>query len=149
MATQDNALESTLASAVSPHDRLGWPEIDTELGELRRHFRTAITPQDYRAVGNDCVHISEALSRKVYDHAKHTPEGEDEPPVAKTKLRLDRYIESRLPGPDNGAMRKFARASIELAQGVKHSGSPTRTEAGIVADAVILLANMLRRLGDE
>lgn len=148
MGAQDRALDSTLPEAVSAHGRLGWPEVDTEVGELRRHFRTARTPQDYRAVGNDCVHITEALSRKVYDHAAHGPAGEPELPVAKTKLRLERFVEATLPGPDNAEMRKFARATIELAQAVKHSGTPTRTEAGILADAVILLANMLRRLDE-
>jgi len=49
----------------------------------------------------------------------------------------------------NAEMRKFARATIELAQAVKHSRTPTRTEAGILADAVVLLANMLRRLDEE
>jgi hypothetical protein len=145
----DVALDSTLPEAVSAQDRLGWPEVDTEIGELRRHFRTARTPQDYRAAGNDCVHITEALSRKVYDHVHHTPEGEEEPPVAKTKLRLERYVEARLPGRENAEMRKFARATIELAQAVKHSGTPSRTEAGLLADAVILLANMLRRLEED
>lgn len=149
MSAQEGALRSTLVEAISPHERLGWPEIDTEIGELRRHFRTASTPQDYRAVGNDCVHITEALSRKVYDHASHTPDGEDEPPASQTKTRLDRYITAQLPGSNNAALRKFARASIELAQAVKHSGAPTRTEAGILADAVIALANMLRRLDEE
>lgn len=149
MSMQDRALDSTLMEAASEHDRLGWPEIDTEVGELRRHFRTARTPQDYRAVGNDCVHLAEALSRKVYIHEQHTPPGEDEPAVAKTKVRLDRYIEARLPGPENAEMRKFARATIELAQAVKHRGAPTRTEAGVVADAVIALANMLRRLAEH
>lgn len=149
MAAQDRALDATLAEAVSPHERLGWPEIDTEIGELRRHFRTARTPQDYRAVGNDCVHVTEALSRKVYDHERHTPDGESEPPVAQTKARLDRYITVRLSGSENAQLRKFARATIELAQAVKHSGTPTRTEAGILADAVIVLANMLRRLDEE
>jgi hypothetical protein len=148
MAAHDRALDSTLLEAVSPHERLGWPEIDTEIGELRRHFRTASTPQDYRAVGNDCVHLTEALSREVYDHVAHTPEGEDEPPAANTKVRLTRYIDARLPGRGNAEMRKFARSAIELAQAVKHSGAPTRTEAGILADAVIALANMLRRLDD-
>ena len=146
MAAQDRALDSTIADAVSPHERLGWHEVDTEIGELRRHFRTASTPQDYRAVGNDCVHITEALSRQVYDHAQHTPGGEVEPPADRTKIRLGRYVDERLPGHENAEMRKFARATIELAQAVKHSGTPTRTEAGILADAVILLANMLRRL---
>ena len=149
MAAHDRALDSTLIEAVSPREKTGWPAVDTELGELRRHFRTATTPQDYRAVGNDCVHVMEALSRQVYDHAVHTPAGEAEPEVPKTKLRLDRYIEARLVGSENAELRKYARAAIELAQAVKHSGTPTRTEAGIAADAVIALANLLRRLAED
>jgi hypothetical protein len=149
MAAQDRLLDSTLLETVSPRDHLGWPEVDTEVGELRRHFRTATTPQDYRAVGNDCVHITEALSRKVYDHVEHTPDGEVEPSVSQTKLRLERYIQARLPGAGNAEMRKFARATIELAQAIKHRGTPTRAEAGILADAVIILANMLRRLDED
>lgn len=148
MAAQDRALDSTLVEAVSPHGSLGWPGVDTEIGELRRHFRTASTPADYRAVGNDCIHLLEALSRHVYDHGRHTPAGEDEPPVAKTKLRLERFVEERLPGADNAEMRKFARSAIELAQAIKHGGTPSRTEAGIAADAVIVIANMLRRLSE-
>jgi hypothetical protein len=148
MAAQDRALDSTLVEAVSPYESLGWPGVDTEIGELRRHFRTASTPADYRAAGNDCIHLLEALSRQVYDHARHTPAGEDEPPVAKTKLRLERFVEERLPGADNAEMRKFARSAIELAQAIKHGGTPSRTEAGIAADAVIALANMFRRLSE-
>lgn len=79
----------------------------------------------------------------------HGEANEPEPAVDKTKLRLDRYINARLPGKSNSEMRKYARGAIELAQAVKHSGSPTRTEAGILADAVIALANMLRRLADD
>lgn len=149
MAAQDRALDSTLVEAVSPRERLGWHEVDTAIGELRRHFRTATTPQDYKAVGLDCVTITEALSRQVYDHAKHTPAGEETPPEGKTKLRLERYVVERLPGADNAELRKLARASIEMAEAVKHRRAPTRTEAGVAADAVILLANMLRRLEEE
>lgn len=148
MAAQDRHLDSTIAEAVSPRDRLGWPEVDTEIGELRKHFRTATTPQDYRAVGNACVHLTEALSRVVYVHAEHGPAGTEEPSAVKTKIRLTSYIEAKLPGAESAEMRKFARAAIELAQAVKHGGTPTRSEAGILADAVVLLANMLRRLDD-
>ena len=70
------------------------------------------TPQDYRAVGNDCVHLTEALSRRVYDHATLGDPGEDEPPVPKTKLRLERYIEAKLPGAEHTELRKFARSTI-------------------------------------
>jgi hypothetical protein len=143
---ESRALVSTLAEAVSPHPRTGWGAADTEIGELRRHFRSASTPQDYRAVGNDCVAVVEAISRAAYDPARHLRAGETEPPVNKTKLRLDRVIEDGLSGPDNEFYRKLARAAIEVAQAVKHSTTPTRGEAGIAADSVILLANIMRRL---
>jgi hypothetical protein len=88
------------------------------------------------------------LSSTVYDPARHLRDGEEEPPVANTKQRLDRVIENDLSGSDNAALRKVARAVIELAQQVKHSGTPTRLEAGIAADAVIQLANFMRRLAE-
>ena len=68
--------------------------------------------------------------------------------MASTKQRLDRCVETALEGSTNKELRKLARAVIEVAQAVKHRGSPSRTEAGIAADAVIQLANMLRRLDD-
>jgi len=39
---------------------------------------------------NDCVHLTEALSRQVYDPAVHLQPGEDEPPAARTKQPLTR-----------------------------------------------------------
>jgi hypothetical protein len=94
------------------------------------------------------VTITEALSRQVYDHAVHTPEGEPQPAEAKTKLRLERYVQDKLPGAANAELRKLSRAAIELAEAVKHSRTPDRTNAGVAADAVILLANILRRLDE-
>lgn len=146
---EQRALTSSLVQPISPHARTGWSAVDTEISELRRHFLSARTPQDYRNVGQDCVAVTEALSRHVYDPRRHLREGEEEPPVANTKQRLDRFVDDAAPGPDNAAIRKLARAVIELAQHVKHSTTPTRREAGIAADAVIQLANLLRRLEEE
>jgi hypothetical protein len=57
-------------------------------------------------------------------------------------------IEHTLEGSDNAGLRRLAKAAIEVAQQVTHNGGPIRTDAGIAADAVILLANMLRRLAE-
>lgn len=67
------------------------PYVIPASGEPHRHFRTASTSLDHKTVGPDCVTITNALSRQVYDHAKHTPEGEPEPAEGKGKLRLERY----------------------------------------------------------
>jgi hypothetical protein len=140
--------DDALTDPISPHSRTGWAAVDEEISELRRHFRNARTPQDYRAVGLDCVAVTEALSAQVYDPARHLRAGEEEPPVAKTKQRIGRYVEDTEPGPDNAVLRKLANAAVEYAQHVKHSATPIRREAGIAADAVLQLANLLRRLDE-
>lgn len=141
------SIASTLATAISPHPVTGWPRVDEEVSELRRHFESASTQQDYSNIGNDCVAILEALSAVVYDHDKHMRAGEAEPSIASTKARLDRFIEVQVAGSDNAELRKLARAAIDFAQAVKHRrATVSRTEAGIAADSVILLANILRRL---
>lgn len=141
--------ESHLAIAVSPRSCLGWPAIDDEISQLRRRFGSATTEQDYNAVGVACVRILESLGDVVYDPEKHLRDGETPPPRDKTKNRLDRFIEVTLPGAGNEELRKLAKATVETAHQVKHRATPNRQTAGIVSDAVILLANMLRRLTDS
>jgi len=139
------SMSSTLATAVSPGPVTGWSRVDEEISELRRHFESASSPQDYSNVGNDCVSTLEALSAAAYDHSAHQLDDKPEPPVANTKVRLERVIEVDLAG--NVELRRLARATIESAQAVKHRRkTTTRTEAGISADAVILLAHILRRV---
>lgn len=145
-AIQAAALQATLAMPVTSRTQTGWPLVDQEVRELRRHFQNAKTIQEYSDVGNRCVRLIEAVSAVAYDPADHLRPGETEPPVQKTKMRLDRVVEDALPGPDNAPFRQLARAAVEAAQSVKHSHTPDRTEAGIVADAAILAANIFRRL---
>lgn len=146
---EEAQFRDVLAEAVSPHTKTGWPKVDEELTELRRRFRTATTTQDYRDVGNRCVATLEALSRALYDPRVHLRDGQTEPPVDKTKLRLGRYVEDSLAGKDNEAIRGVANKVIELAHSVKHSTSPSRREAGIAADSVVMLANILRRVDQD
>jgi hypothetical protein len=76
---EQNAVASSLADPISPHKRTGWAQVDTEISELRRHFQSARTAQDYRNVGHDCVAVTEALSECVYKPERHLREGETEP----------------------------------------------------------------------
>lgn len=147
-ALEAQSLAATLATPITPHAGTGWLAVDHEIAELRRQFLTAVTAQDYNAVGLVAVRLTEALSATVYDPSEHLRAGETVPPVSNTKDRLDRYIDDSATGPDNARLRKLARDSIEYAQHVKHRGTPSRREAGIAADAVLLLANILRRLAE-
>lgn len=146
---EDAQFRRVLAEPVSPHHKTGWPYVDEEIRELQRRFRSAATPQDYRDVGNRAVAVLEALSRTVYDPTKHRRDGETEPAVDKTKIRIGRYVEDSLGGADNEEVRGVAIKVAALAHKVKHRPTPTRRDAGIAADSVILLANILRRVDQE
>jgi hypothetical protein len=68
-------------------------------------------------VGLACVGLLEALSQAAYDPVLHLYEGEEVPPVAKTKMRLTRVAEHAL-GPEGASseMSRLIRAAIELAR---------------------------------
>ena len=142
---EDSELAASLARPIIGHAGLGWPNVDIEISELRRQFRTARTTQDYRNVGNSCVAVLERLSEVVFDLELHLRDGEQEPPVASTKQRFDRFVEHAEPG---SKVRGVARAAIGLAQAVKHHPAPTRRDAGIAGDSVIMLANLFRWLAE-
>lgn len=146
---EDEEIGSTLAQPITSHAGTGWSRVDAEINELRRHFASARTEQDYRNIGNDCVAVLERLSEAVFDPACHLDEGEEVPPVAHTKQRFGRFVDYAADGPANSEVRKVARAVVELAQAVKHQSTPSRRDAGIAADSVIQLANILRRLAGE
>jgi hypothetical protein len=143
---EEASFRDELANPISPKGRTGWERVDLEIHELRRHFDTAATPMDYRNIGNDVVAVLEALSEAAYVPARHLRAGETEPRVTETKNRLGRIIE--VDGAKEGSTElvRMGKALIEFAQAVKHNPNGSRKRAGIAADAVIQLANMVRRL---
>ncbi|EEI63875.1 hypothetical protein [Corynebacterium glucuronolyticum] len=145
---EDTAVENTLATPVSPRGQTGWQQVDHEIRELRVKFAGARTSADYSDVGNRAVRVLESLNRVAFDPARHIPKGVDASNFTegKTKNRLERFVEVELPGKSNQELRSLVRNVVSLANNVKHAQTPTRREAGIAADSVIMLSNLLRRL---
>jgi hypothetical protein len=143
---EEDSFQGDLVEPISARKATGWPAVDIEIAELRRHFHGATTPQDYRNLGNDAIAVLEALSKAAYDPTRHLFAGEAEPPIARTKLRLARIVEVDCQTAGGQELASHAKSAIELAQAVKHNPTGSRTQAGIAADAVIQLANMIRRI---
>lgn len=144
-ARETDSLTGALADPISPRGSTGWQRVDEELNEMRRHFQAARTQQDYSNVGNDAVAVLEAVSAAAYEHGRHGEPGVDEPTLANTKARLGRVVDVELPGSESAELRKVVRAAIELAQATKHRRTGDRRSAGMAADAVLLVVNLVRR----
>jgi hypothetical protein len=123
-----------------------WPEIRSEIEDLRRHVRFATSDSDLRNIGNDCVVISEKLSEFTYLHARHGKDYETEPPISKTKIRLLSLVEHEYLLDSKSELKRLISSSIELAQAVKHSHHPTALESLILADSLIFLVTIIERI---
>ncbi|KJF18045.1 hypothetical protein AXFE_11440 [Acidithrix ferrooxidans] len=131
-------------SSIRNEATTGWPTVDEELRELRRAFASATTPQNYAAIGLQCVRVIGALADSVYDPSVHVRIGEEALSYDKTDLRIARFIEDALPGRVNENLRGLAKKATAFAHEVKHSTNPDVNETAIVADSVILLCGILR-----
>lgn len=138
--------EDSLFAPITPHSSTGWSLLDSEIEQLRHKFAIARTEQDHSAIGNSCVRVLELLGDIAFDPAKYLSDGEEVPARDKTKNRFDKIINCELAGRDNDEMRGYARKLVELAHMVKHRATQSRKDAGIAADGVIALANMIRRI---
>jgi hypothetical protein len=132
--------------AVSPHDRTGWESVDTEIEELRRKFSIARTAADHSGVGHQSVRVIEKLAVVAYDPRIHGAFAEGLPKPTDTKNRLEAIIRAHASGSENEVLRKLSKDIVALAQEVKHRHTPDRADAGVAADSVIFLANVMRRL---
>ena len=63
-----------------------------------------------------------------------------------SKNQLERVVDVELPGPANSELRSFVRNAVSLAHSIKHAPNSSRREAGIIADSVIMLVNIFRRM---
>ena len=141
------AYAAEAADPVSPRPLTGWSGVDTEIMELRRHFKLARTAQDHRNIGNDCIAVLEALSRQVYDPAVHRGTARLSRPS--TRPSSGSTASSRTPRP--ARTTPPCAASPEPPSSSRNGSSTpdgSRRDAGIAADSVILLANILRRLDE-
>lgn len=135
-----------LLNAVSPLERTGWNAVDNEISELRKRFANARTAADHSAVGHQCVRVIEKLAIAAFEYYVHGSFASGNPSPTDTKNRFEAVISAHASGRESELLRKIAKDAVNLAQDVKHRHTPGRADAGIAADAVIFLANVLRRL---
>jgi len=56
------------------------------------------------------------------------------------------YIDSVAPGRELQHVRRIAKVALGLGNEIKHRTEPDGVQAGVAADAVVLLVSMVRRL---
>jgi len=121
----------------------GWPRVDRTIGEIRNRLASAITEEQYQAIGLLCREALISLAQSVYDPEKHTNLDSVQPSETDAKRMLENYIASTLAGSSNKAARKHAKAAYDLATDLQHRRTANFRQAALCTDATASIVNVI------
>ncbi len=100
-----------------------------------------------RTLADGHARIAIDLANLVY-RPDMTPEGEPALHGSNAKGKLEAYLQTKVPGPQNDELRKAVRASWDLANKVTH-GSIRRHHAFAAAQATVMLVRTVAAIEAE
>ncbi len=123
----------------------GWPRVDRTLSEIRTRLESASNEEQFQSIGHLCREALFSLAEIVFDSDQHPPlEEEDvEPSPTDFKRILDRYLVAKVAGGQNKYARKYARASLDLANKLQHNRNANLRDAMLCAEATASVVNFV------
>ncbi len=127
----------------------GWPLVDQQIRSVRNRLGSAATPEDFQAVGLVCRETLISLAQAVFDPELHTAPDTRRISATDTKGMLDAYLSVTLRGGSNEAARKYAKAAVDLANGLQHRRRATFRHAAMCAEATASVVGFIAAAADR
>ena len=121
----------------------GWERVDRGIDKIRRQLEIAKDEEDFQSVGLLCRETLISLVQVIYDSQKHLSPDGVEPCPTDAKRMLDAYIETELRGSGNDEARRYAKASLNLANELQHKRTAGFRSAAMCAEATTSVVNLI------
>lgn len=120
-----------------------WSKIKRTINEIELLSQRLNKEENCQSLGLLCREVIISLAQVVFDPSKHIVT--DVSSVSKTdsKRMLEAYINLELSGSTNETLRKFARATVDLANELTHKRTATKKDALLCKSATISLINFI------
>ncbi len=124
-------------------DLTDWERIERSINELRLRQTEAKSEEQFQVVGLLSRETIITLAQVVFDKEKHPIL--DGTAISKTdaKRMLEAYIAVELGGSSNETVRRYARATLDLANELTHKRTATKKDASLCATATISIINLI------
>jgi hypothetical protein len=121
----------------------GWDRIERGLNEIKDRIKIAKNEEQYQAIGLLCRETIISLGQAIFDKDKHP--SIDDVGISKTDASrmIEAYIKAEIAGSTNENLRKYAKASLSLANELTHKRTATGKDVSICATATISLVNLI------
>lgn len=126
----------------------GWVRIERSIREIRKRLIEAENEEQFQAIGLICRETIISLAQEIYIREKHPPIDNVEPGETDAKRMLEAYIAVELGGQENENTRKYAKASLALANELTHKRTATRKHARLCSSATTNLVNIIRIINE-
>lgn len=84
-----------------------------------------------------------SLAQAIFDPNVHLSADGVKPSETDAKRMLEAYVEKELPGSNNEAARRYAKAALSLANDLQHSRTASFQEAAVCAEATASVVNFI------
>jgi hypothetical protein len=144
-----NTLVQTLEENEEPEtisitvDLTGWERIERSINEIKRRQAEAINEEQFQVVGLLCRETIITLAQSVFIAKKHTVKEDIKLSKTDAKRMLDSYISIELAGSSNEILRKYAKATLDLANVLTHKRTATKKDASLCSIATLSLINFI------
>ena len=126
-----------------------WIRTRRAVDNMNARLKVAQTEEDFQSVGHLAREVFISLAQAVYDPERHPSEDTVTPSSTYAKRMLSAYVGVELPGESNEEARRWAKASISLADALTHNRSATRRDANMVVLAVDAVVKIVEILAGE
>lgn len=128
---------------VPPREPTGWERVDRAVAKARQSLVQAHHEEDFQAVGLLCREVMISLGQAVYDPAAHASPDGVAPSSSDGGRMIEAFLALALSGSKHEAMRRHARASLQLTLELQHKRTAEFREAAVSLEATGSLANTL------
>jgi hypothetical protein len=138
--TIENIEKSDADLSEGEYTPTGWERVDRTVYEMKQRLIEAKTEEQFQAIGMLGREAIITIAQQVFNRDIHKTEDGVIPSDTDAKRMLDAYFSCELSGSSNERVRKYSRASLDLANNLTHDRLATMRDASLCLTAVVSLA---------
>lgn len=145
-----DTIEKSVPTMLSDdYEPTGWERVDRTVYEMKRRLSVANTEEQFQAIGMLGREALITIAQQVFDKDLHHTDDGIVPSDTDSKRMLDAFLNCSLAGASNERQRKFAKASVDLANQLTHDRMADRSDAELCLTSVTAVANTIRIISNR
>lgn len=124
-------------------ERTGWEKVDRIVEGIITQLARATREEDYQAVGLLCRECFISLAQAVYKPEVHKTTDSVRPSDTDAYRMLEAYFSAEYSGSHNEALRRHAKASLNLANELQHKRTAEYKDAALCSEATRTVVNIV------